>query len=471
MIGLIAHKEWLEMTRDGRFRAAAAIVSALLLISLATGWTYHRDMRAQHEAAARTARSHWLTQPAKNPHSAAHYGIYAFKPQLPLSFLDRGVDPYTGVTVWLEAHRQNDFLYRPAQDGTAAQRFGNLTAATVLQLILPLLIILLAFGAFAAEREQGTLRQVLSLGVRRTDLALGKAIGVAAGLGALLVPAVIVGAAALALGNDLVPATLPRATLLALAYLAYFAVFLAVAIAASAYARSSRAALVGLLGFWILNGLVAPRLTADVARTLHPTPSAFEFAQRVKHQLENGIDGHDPTDQRYARLEREVIARFGVARVEELPVNFDGIRLQEGEEYGNKVFDKNYGELWDTFERQSRVHEAAGVVAPMLAIRSLSMGLAGTDFEQHRHFAVAAEQYRRKLVKAMNDDMTVNSRSGDFDYMADARLWERMEDFQYTAPDAAWVLGNKTLSIAVLLIWLIGAALVAGRAARRAPVE
>lgn len=37
MIRLIAHKEWLEMTRDGRFRAAATIVLALLMISLATG--------------------------------------------------------------------------------------------------------------------------------------------------------------------------------------------------------------------------------------------------------------------------------------------------------------------------------------------------------------------------------------------------------------------------------------------------
>ena len=67
------------------------------------------------------------------------------------------------------------------------QRFGELTAAAVLQLLLPLLIILLGFSTFAGERESGTLRQVLSLGVDRHDLALGL----------LLVPAVLLGAAAL----------------------------------------------------------------------------------------------------------------------------------------------------------------------------------------------------------------------------------------------------------------------------------
>ena len=67
---------------------------------------------------------HWETQGEKNPHSAAHYGVYAFKPRLALSFVDEGVDSFTGTSVWLEAHRQNDFLLRPAQEATAVQRIG-----------------------------------------------------------------------------------------------------------------------------------------------------------------------------------------------------------------------------------------------------------------------------------------------------------------------------------------------------------
>src|SRR4029450_6815884 len=105
-----------------------------------------------------------------------------------------GVDPYVGVAVYLEAHKQNEFKFRPAQDAaTSIQRFGELTAAVVLQVLIPLLIILFAFSAFAVEREQGALRQVLSLGVERPRLAMGKTVGVAAALAAVLIPATLIG--------------------------------------------------------------------------------------------------------------------------------------------------------------------------------------------------------------------------------------------------------------------------------------
>lgn len=471
MIRTIAVKEMREMLRDGRFRWAGGVVFALLLVSLGAGFVHWRDARAQSEAATSLARQHWVGQEAKNPHSAAHYGVYVFKPQLPLSFIDRGVNPYTGTTVWLEAHRQNDFLFRPAQDATAAQRFGNLTAATVLQLLIPLLIILIAFGAFAGERERGTLRQVLSMGVPRRALGWGKALGIAGALGLLLVPAALIGAAALTVGNTLFAPTLGRTLLLALAYAAYFAVFVAISIAVSARAPSSRFALIGLLAFWIVNGLAAPRASADLARRMHPAPSAFEFARTVQEQIENGIDGHDSGDERAAEVERRVLAEYGVERIEDLPINFSGLSLQASEEHSDEVFDLNYGALWDTFGRQSRVHELAGVIAPLLAVRSLSMGLAGTDFEQHRHFATAAERYRRMLVKRMNDDLTYNSRMDGTVYLADEELWRDVPPFEYRAPDAAWVLGRRAAGLGVLLLWVIGAVLTVTLTTRRVRID
>ncbi len=99
MIRHIARKEFTDVLRDGRFRWCSILVGSLLLVSLAHGWDQTRKARQEHAAAQATAREHWESQGEKNPHSAAHYGIYAFKPRLALSFVDEGVDPYTGTSV------------------------------------------------------------------------------------------------------------------------------------------------------------------------------------------------------------------------------------------------------------------------------------------------------------------------------------------------------------------------------------
>jgi ABC-2 type transport system permease protein len=472
MITTIARKEMLEMLRDGRFRWAAAIVFTLLLSSVALGWHHYREVNAQHETARQATRRQWLHQGEKNPHSAAHYGVYAFKPKMPLSLVDRGVDPFVGVATWLEAHHQNDFQYRPAQDSTALHRFGELTGATVLQLLVPLLIVLLTFSAFSGEREQGTLRQLLSLGVKRSDLALGKAAGIAAALGLLLAPAAVLGVIGIALSseNGSFFASMPRMGLMTASYLLYFASFLGVSLAVSARTRSSRVALVVLLGFWIFNGLVAPRAVSDLAKALHPTPSAFEFQQRIEMAIQNGLDGNEPAEKRTAALRERLLAQYRVSRVEDLPVNFRGLALQEGEEYGNRVFDRYFTELWETFRRQEQVHYTAAVAAPVLAVRALSMGFAGTDFSQHLHFARAAEDHRRLIQREMNLDLAYNAKGGG-EYLRGADLWEKVPDFHYHAPAVSWVLSRQTFNFVLLAAWCLAAGACAWAAVRSLRVE
>lgn len=469
MIRLIARKEFTEMLRDKRFHWAAGIVLLLLLVALLTGGRHYQDVKRQHDLAQAETREQWLRQPAKNPHSAAHYGVYAFKPKMLPAMLDRGVDPYVGQSVWLEAHKQNEFKHRPAQDLTAVQRFGELTAATVLQLLIPLLIILLSFSAFVGEREQGTWRQLLSVGVSRTDLVLGKALGITGALGVLLVPATMIGVAALALTAEqsLLLSSAPRLIGMLLSYLAYFGVFIGISLAVSAKAKTSSMSLVILLAFWILNGLIAPRAVADLARQVYPTPSAFDFQQTIDRAMRSGPDGHQTTDQRAAALKARVLKQYGVETVEALPINFAGISLQESEEHGNVVFDQHYGALWRRFESQNRIKQLAAVVAPMLAIQSLSMGLAGTDFAHHRDFASAAEQYRRQLVRKMNDHLTYEAVKKDFSYLAPPELWQTVEEFEYTAPPTSWILRQQALSLALLLLWGVSSLAAAIWIARR----
>jgi len=465
MLRTIASKEYRELLRDGRFRWAGGIVAGLLLVAGLAGFIAWREQAAQRDAAQATMQAMWFNQPPKNPHSAAHYGLWAFKPQMPLAFVDRGVDPYAGTASWLEAHRMNEFRFRPAMDATAAQRFGEWTAAGVLQQLIPLLIILLGFSAFAGERERGTLRQLASLGVPTATLLRGKALGVTAALAVLCVPAAVIGAALVTMSSG--ASGLLRLGALSTVYLAYFGVILTVVLVVSAQARSARAALVTLLALWAANGLLVPRVAADVAQAAFPTPTAREFQAQVQRALATGIDGHSPRGARADALRDSVLRTNGVSSVDSLPFNYDGFAMQRGEEHANEVYAHYFAQLWDRFGQQDRAQLVGTVVAPVIAVRFLSMGIAGTDFGQHRAFAEQAEAYRQEFNRVMNHEIRDQARADEsFSYQADSTLWRSIPAFTYEAPSLGHALATHTVSLTALGAWLVLAALLVRRERR-----
>ena len=468
MVMRIARKELVDTLRDGRFRVLAAVVLAISLVSLAAGWKHYRDVQQQHAEAQAATRAQWLNQPAKNPHSAAHYGVYAFKPKSRLAMIDTGVDPYVGVAAWLEAHKQNEFKYRPAQDRTAVQRFGELTAAEGFLILLPLFIVLVTFNALSGEREQGTLRQLLSLGVTRRDLLSGKALGIAAALALVAVPATVAGVAALALTSEFgaLANDVPRAALLLVLYLVYFATLVAIGLGVSARARSSRTALIVLLAFWFANSLIAPRISSDVAAAIYPAPSAIEF----QAAMEKDLADQTHVQQRLERRRAELLQRYNAPSLDAVPVNFSGISMQEGEEHANEVFDKHYGRLFAIYEQQNDLQVSAGVAAPLLPVRALSMALAGTDFAHHREFVRAAEDYRRMIQRLMNGDIAENSKPGVV-YAAGRELWEKVPEFRFDAPSAGWVVGNHAFNLLVMAGWLVAAVAFAATGAARGAID
>jgi len=457
MIAAIARKEFLEAWRDGRFRLAGVVILALLGVALLLAWQQARLARTERAAAAALERENWLNQGEKNSHAAGHYGVYAFKPPAPLAVLDRGLEPYVGTTVFLEAHRQNQAAFLPAQDATALRRFGELTAATGLQLLAPLLIVMLTFGALAGERERGTLRQVLSLGVRPRDLVLGKALGLGAAIATLLLP--VAAGAALAVarlpGGD-EDGNWPRFTWLCGAYGLYLAAILGGCLAVSAVAPTARAALAILLVCWAANAVLAPRLATDLAQRLLPVPKLAEFEAAMHKAVAEGLDGHNPRDQRLQQFAQETLRKHGKTSLEDLPFNFHGLVMLESERMAGEVFDHHFGRLWDRIEAQDRLVTWAGLAAPLLGVRAASMALAGTDFTHHRHFAAAAERHRRDFVRVLNEDM-MNSPADGHGGVAGRALWEKLPAFRYDPPPPERALRAAAPGLVVLFLWAVGA--------------
>jgi ABC-2 type transport system permease protein len=466
----IARKEWLDLRRDARWQALSLVTLLLMLVALALGLLNARRLEREHHSAEVGDRHVWTAQGAKNPHSAAHFGQYAFKPIGPLALAEPGVDAYVGSAAYLEAHKQNEVQFRAARDSTLAARMGHLTLAFVFQTVLPLMAILLGFAAFSGEREQGTLRQLLSLGVRPVDLLLGKALAGAGVLMALLVLASAGLAAGLALfGSDHLAegtGTFPRLAGLVLAYGLYLIGFLALAMAVSARAKSSRAALVGLLVFWLLNSFLVPRWVTDVVRNADPLPTALAFREAIAED-KKALFGHDESHPGFLAFRDRVLKQYNVARVEDLPVSFRGLSLREDDEAGYRMFDRHFGRLQDQVERQDALCASPGLLFPMLALRPVSMAMAGTDNRHHHHFVEAAEQHRRLIQTAASQDLIDHAKNGDNSYVAPETTWAGIPSFAYRPPSPVWAWRGQWLNLASLALWCLACCGLAWAAASR----
>jgi ABC-2 type transport system permease protein len=349
-----------------------------------------------------------------------------------------------------------------------------------LQKLVPLLIILLAFGAFSREREDGTLRLVLGAGVPARTLGRAKAAGLMLPILILLVPVTIAGVLALWLGSDngvTVP-LLPRLAVTASAYLLYFGIFIALSLAVSAWAGTSRQALTILVVFWFVNCLLLPPVVIDLGHRLHPAPTALDFAA----SLREGKMQLPVWYEQLGSIERDLLERYGKKDVSELPISANGVAMVAEEDDYNVVQEKHYGALYAAQLSQNRFYSAAGFLAPLLALQPLSMGLAGTDFAQHADFARAAESYRREFVQMMNRDLITNEMeyrktplpypgvTTKF-YQPGRELWETVPPFSYNFFGTGRVFRNHWLSLAYLCGWMLASLWLAARAVSRLEVN
>lgn len=455
MILKIAIKELKEIVREGRFRITAVVIATLLLTSIFVSHSYYQSINEQHRQAKANARSEWMGQGKKNPHSAAHYGTYAFKPKYPLSLIDNGVDKYSGVSIYLEAHKRNDSQYMAAQDQTALSRFGDLTPDFVLVFIIPLLIVLMGFNAFTRERESGTLRLLQSQGVAVSQITWGKWLGIYIPVLVITIPIYII--AAILLGNisDYGEFSLTALTLLFLVYLVYYAVFTNITLAVSAWMKKSNLAFVTLLGIWILSCLAMPKVSTAIADALYPYPTQVEFEAQVAADKSKGLDGHNPWNAEAKKLEEETLKKYGVDSVQKLPFNWDGFLMQEGEKHEADIYFKHYQLLKDTYANQSNVYRATAALSPFLPTRFLSMAISRTDYQAHWDFADAAEKYRLLLVGKMNGHMMDNSKYGDWDYLVGEEVWGSVPEFDYQPPAYASILQANNSNLIILAAWLV----------------
>lgn len=452
MIIHIAKHELNRSFRDGHTRMLFVITIILLAAAMVLSVRDYQLAQVQYQENLAQSRLNWESQTEKDPHDAAHDGTYAIKPIHPMAMLDPGIKQYAGQVVHLGAHERKQSSLNEAKDHSELFRFGQLTPKFMLLYIFPILLVFLGYKTVTNEIERRTLSLLLAQGATNRQIVLGKWLALVV---QLLLLFILFGlSVASAYKFVAIPSKINLLAWLVFfsSYLVYLIVFVNLTVFVSSWAKSSGLSLVILLTAWILVTLIIPKLSSNVAGNLYSFPTLQTFKENIYEDQQSGLNGHNFWNEAAQVFQKQVLEEYGVETLEDLPVDYGGLLLAEGEKYESEVYSKHFDLLQAQYHKQRKVFRLAGFTSPFLSVNFISMALARTDYSFQWYFEDKAEEYRVALNTALNMNIAENAK-GVSAYRANADLWSQMPKFDYDWESSDLIIADHAFEFAIILAW------------------
>ena len=203
-----------------------------------------------------------------------------------------------------------------------------------------------------------------------------------------------------------------------------------------------------------------PKGVQFVAQNLYPTPSRIAFETQVEEDVMKVGDSHNPEDPHFKHIKDSLLTKYNVKTTDELPVNYGGIVMKEGERISAKLYVDHLKKLQDQYHQQQKLSEIFGFINPVMAIKNLSMTASGTDYFAYQQFQNQAEEYRYKLAQRMNDLQiehisNIKPKENEKPAMVGKENWHKFPDFQYEFTSIKESLSYQILPLAAIIFWLL----------------
>jgi len=457
-IRIIAKQEWLSIFRIKTPLALYSVLLALMLLATFTGWQYVNTFNKQQAQAREEVHDHWMNQPNRHPHRVAHYGYLVFREKSPLSFFDFGLDSYVGNSVFLEAHRQNTVNMSEAGFSNGMLRFGQLSMASVFQLLIPLFIIFIGFQTIAGLKQNGVLKILLCQRASYFDILIGKTLGLAAVSWALFLPLLFttLSGGVFLLNGHITPQTGLNIGILLFSYGLYLFIISMMVVAVSALSSSAANSLVVSVLIWILCFVIIPKGAQTLGNYLFQAPDKIAFEHSIEEEISKEGDSHNPDDPHFAELKNKTLKKYGVDSVQNLPVNYGALVMQEGENISSGIFNRHFDQLIKTYKAQNSIATILGFLDPYLAMRNVSMSISGVDFETFSEFQKQTEHYRFNKTKNLNEiHLTQIDYKNDRDQKVGQSNWQQMAEFSFKPFSLSQTMKNSLWGFISLILWTL----------------
>jgi ABC-2 type transport system permease protein len=155
----IIKNEWQYLSRTKLLLGISVGFVLVFLFSILLGNYQNQKQSKAYETATNHLREQWESIEAMNPHSAAHYGTYVFKPSNLLSSLDEGVNGVTGNFYKRVTFQSSPYDADMAEEIANPERLqsGTLDFSFVVLYLMPLLLLIWLYNIKGAEADAGFL--------------------------------------------------------------------------------------------------------------------------------------------------------------------------------------------------------------------------------------------------------------------------------------------------------------------------
>ena len=286
-------------------------------------------------------------------------------------------------------------------DVRAGQSSGNVVYAFfpapdllyVVRVVLSLVALLFGFDQISREREQGTLKLMLSGPVSRARVLLGKWLGNVLSLAVPFLLVTLLGVAVLLLDPDVrfTAGQLGRLALILALALLYLAFFLSLGMLVSALTRRAATSVIVLLFVWALLVFVLPNLGTLVARQFVSVPSVRALSER-----------------REQTWTREVL--LGISKGENWAEHMRTISRE------NDRMEEDYRLR---FERLVRLSRNINRLSPAASLLDAATEIAGTGIGEESRLKADVVRYKNAVIDRLIADQAAGKRDAQYQAFVD----------------------------------------------------
>ena len=372
-----------------------------------------------------------------------------YRPPNVLSVFGEGLEKQLGKSTMIALGGISEISAASTGGNPFLSIFPTLDVTLILKVVMSILALLVAYNTISGEREQGTLKLILSGVVARYQVLLGKLL---AGLVTLIIPvtgAFIVGLLILQFFPmvSLAGADWIRIVLMYLASLIFISAMYNIGLLFSCLMRRASISLVLGLFVWVVIAVVIPNASVYLANYLRPTEAEEKIDAQVRalsEERNNKIGDLTKTLRTGGNQGMAMGAFRGIFIVYCEKALMDDYKkkytLSEPVKikYADKIFEVQQQYLGGLM-KQKHLARTIAQISPITLYESSMSALAGTDLASFEHFRSRVKLHTNEVIeyiRSKTDNFSLPSyftQIKEEDY-EEGKKWDYHKILEQTSP-------------------------------------